>query len=213
MADVVTADPRGMAGAGRMTGAELQVVREWLGLTIEALAGMLQVNPRTVRSWEAGRDPIPERIRTEVEQIEQLTAQAVGELVEALRNARDPAVLVHRSDEEFHTAHPGRAYLPARWWRHVVARAVHEVPGVEILGRPRPTTTYTTRDEAIQREIVAPIEAAGPDVASVDEFDIEAIAAEVLGTDENGHYHVVIDPGEFWRVVERHAGEEKHHAS
>ena len=134
MTDSALVGPRATAGAGRMDGGELQTVREFLGLTIESLAGMLQVNPRTVRSWEAGRDPIPERIRAEVEQIEQLTAQAVGELVEALRNARDPAVLVHRSDEEFRAAHPDRAYLPARWWRHVVARAVHEVPGVEIVG-------------------------------------------------------------------------------
>ena len=116
-----------------MTGAELQVVREWLGLTIEALAGMLQVNPRTVRSWEAGRDPIPERIRDEVEQIEQLTAQAVTELVDALRYTRDTVVAVYRRDEDMHADRPDTGHLPARWWRHVVARAAHEVPGVEIV--------------------------------------------------------------------------------
>lgn len=116
----------------RMDGGELQMVREYLGLTIESLAGMLQVNPRTVRSWEAGRDPIPDRIRLETEQIETMTAQAVGELVAALRDARDPAVVVYRRDEDMHTARPDTAHLPARWWRHVVARACHEVPGVEI---------------------------------------------------------------------------------
>jgi len=133
MADVVTADLRGMAGAGRMTGAELQVVREWLGLTIEALAGMLQVNPRTIRSWEAGRDPIPERIRDEIAEIEAITAQAVTELVDALRYTRDTVVAVYRRDEDMHADRPDTAHLPARWWRHVVARAVHEVPGVEIV--------------------------------------------------------------------------------
>jgi len=133
MADVVTADLRGMAGAGRMTGAELQVVREWLGLTIEALAGMLQVNPRTIRSWEAGRDPIPERIRDEIAEIEAITAQAVTELVDALRYTRDTVVAVYRRDEDMHADRPDTAHLPARWWRHVVARAAHEVPGVEIV--------------------------------------------------------------------------------
>ncbi|MGV0653759.1 DUF1870 family protein [Mycolicibacterium thermoresistibile] len=102
-----------------------------MGLTIESLAGMLRVNPRTIRSWEAGRDPIPERIRDEVEQIEAITAQAVTELVDALR--RDPVVAVYRRDEDMHAARPDTAHLPARWWRHVVARAAHEVPGVEIV--------------------------------------------------------------------------------
>jgi hypothetical protein len=127
-------NPRDTAGLRRMDGGELQTVREYLGLTIESLASMLRVNPRTVRSWEAGRDPIPERIRVEVEQIESMTAAAVGELVEALNAARDPAVVVYRRDEDMHAARPDIAHLPARWWRHVVARAAHDVPGVELVG-------------------------------------------------------------------------------
>ena len=115
-----------------MDGGELQMIREYLGLTIDSLAGMLAVNPRTVRSWEAGRDPIAERIRGEIEQIEAMTAAAVGELVDALNDARDPVVLVYRRDEDMHAARPDTAHLPARWWRHVVARACHEVPGVII---------------------------------------------------------------------------------
>lgn len=109
------------------------MVREYLGLTIEALAAMLAVNPRTIRSWEAGRDPIPERIRVEVEQVEQLTADAVGELVAALQDAADVSVRVYRRDEDMHAARPDTAHLPARWWRHVVARACEEVPGVVIV--------------------------------------------------------------------------------
>jgi transcriptional regulator with XRE-family HTH domain len=121
-----------MATVTRMDGGELQMVREYLGLTIESLAGMLAVNPRTVRSWEAGRDPIPGRIRIEVEQIEASTAEAVGDLVDALNDARDPTVVVYRRDEDMHAARPDTAHLPARWWRHVVARACEEVPGVVI---------------------------------------------------------------------------------
>ncbi|MCB1290776.1 MAG: DUF1870 family protein [Mycobacterium sp.] len=117
----------------RMDPAELQMVREYLGLTIEALAGMLAVNPRTIRSWEAGRDPIPDRIRVEVEGIEQDTAAAVGELVAALGDARDPSAVLYRRDEDMHAARPDTAHLPARWWRHVVARACEEIPGVVIV--------------------------------------------------------------------------------
>lgn len=117
----------------RMDGGELQTVREYLGLTIESLAGILGVNPRTVRSWEAGRDPIPERIRVEVEAVEQSTAEAVGELAAALHDARDVSVRVYRRDEDMWAARPDTAHLPARWWRHVVARACEEVPGVVIV--------------------------------------------------------------------------------
>ena len=116
----------------RMDGGELQMVREYLGLTLESLAAMLAVNPRTLRSWESGRDPVPERIREEVERVEAMTAAAVGELVDALGDARDPAVVVYRRDADMHTARPDAAHLPARWWRHVVARACHEVPGVAV---------------------------------------------------------------------------------
>lgn len=116
----------------RMMGGELQTVREYLGLTGDALAGILGVQPRTLRAWERGRDPIPYRLREEVEAVEAATARAVGEVVAALRDARDPVVVVYRTDEELHAARPGTEHLTARWWRHVVARAAHEVPGVVI---------------------------------------------------------------------------------
>ena len=116
----------------RMDGGELQTVREYLGLTLESLAGILRVNPRTVRAWEAGRDPIPDRIREEVEAVEAMTAAAVGELVTALSDSADPAVGVYRRDEDMHAARPDTAHLPARWWRMVVARACEEVPGVVV---------------------------------------------------------------------------------
>jgi len=67
------------------------------------------------------------------------------------------------------------------------------------------TTTYTTRDEAVEREIVAAIEAAGPDVARAEDFDVDAIAREVLSTDERGRWYLAVDSDEFWRSVEAHA--------
>lgn len=122
-----------------MTGGELQTVREWLGLTTDALARLLAddrhphgVRHDQVRKWEAGRAPIPGWVRAAVERIEADTATAVGELVTALQDARDPAVVLYRSDVDFAAARPDAAHLTARWWRHVVARAVTEVPGVAI---------------------------------------------------------------------------------
>lgn len=66
------------------------------------------------------------------------------------------------------------------------------------------TTIYTTRDEAIQREIIDPIEASGEVADARAEFDVDAIADEVLGDYEAG-YASRVDADEFWRIVERHA--------
>ena len=62
--------------------------------------------------------------------------------------------------------------------------------------------TYTTRDEAIEREIIDPIEASG--IASRDEYDIDAIAAEVLG-DYDAGFASQVDADEFWDIVARNA--------
>ena len=65
-------------------------------------------------------------------------------------------------------------------------------------------TTYATRAEAIQREIIDPIEANGTDIARAEDYDIDAIADEVLGDYADG-YELKVDLDEFWRIVERHA--------
>ncbi len=51
----------------RMTGAEFAARRHLLGLTLDELASILGVNPRTVRAWEAERDPIPHRVPDELD--------------------------------------------------------------------------------------------------------------------------------------------------
>lgn len=61
-------------------------------------------------------------------------------------------------------------------------------------------TRYSTRTEAIQREIIEPIEAGD---ASRDEYDIDGIADAILGSYEDG-YEIHVDSDEFWSVVEQH---------
>ena len=57
--------------------------------------------------------------------------------------------------------------------------------------------TYTTRSEAITREIIEAIEV---DDASADNYDIDAIADAVLGDYEDG-YRIKVDEDEFWDIV------------
>lgn len=77
-------------------------------------------------------------------------------------------------------------------------------------------TTYTTRDEAISREIVEPIE--NGDVADAHaEYNIEALADDLLHwhteydgdgnelLNHSGYRAREINPDEFWDLVLKHA--------
>lgn len=61
--------------------------------------------------------------------------------------------------------------------------------------------TYTTRSEAIYREIIEAIEAGD---ATRDEYDIDAIADRVLGDYEEG-FALKVEESEFWDIVAAHA--------
>lgn len=56
---------------------------------------------------------------------------------------------------------------------------------------------YSTKDQAIENEIIAAIEAGE---ASRDEYDIDAIAEAVIDSDEDRNYFVREDV-DFWDVV------------
>lgn len=108
---------------------------DWLGLDPQAAGRALGVRHDTVRRWIAGREPVPVAVGDEMEVIDRHTAEAVGQLVEALHDAADPAVLIYRTDEDMWAERPEAKPYGARWWRMVVARATAEVPGVEIAYR------------------------------------------------------------------------------
>lgn len=119
-----------------MNAGELRMVREFLGLTLEGLAARLGVGERTIRHWEAGTYLIPDGVRVEVESLESWTGDCVGALVAGLGDARDPAVILYPDDTALRAARPDLpGWVSARWWRHVVARACLEVPGVDV-GHP-----------------------------------------------------------------------------
>lgn len=115
----------------RMVGIELTCIRESLGLTDNALAGILKVNPRTISSWQKGRDPIPYRVPSELEKLQAETEQAVEELVEKLKGEEEPVVFVCRNDREFALLYPDSKFN-ARWWRQVALKAAKQVEGARI---------------------------------------------------------------------------------
>lgn len=71
---------------------------------------------------------------------------------------------------------------------------------------------YTTRNEAIEREIRAALEPSADLTGPIDDaFDIDAIADTVITMvvfEGGGVFYCqdsAIDDEEFWRIVERHA--------
>ncbi|GAB3115612.1 hypothetical protein GCM10027160_23200 [Streptomyces calidiresistens] len=117
-----------------LTPAELQTAREDLGLTGDLLAKLLGVNPRTLRSWEAGRDPIPGRIRPEIAQVRATTAAAVDAIVQEHDGEDEPSLLTYRSDEDFRATSPDwpLARYSAQWHRRATLRAAERLPGARI---------------------------------------------------------------------------------
>ena len=129
-----------IAGVDRMSPGALQAAREHLGLTGDQMAAMLTnasdrpLGPRTLRDFEAGGTPVPEDVRSQVEELLQDTAGTEWSLVEALDSVgrEERVVVVYRTDDELHEARPEYRRWPARWWRQVVARVAAGRPDVRI---------------------------------------------------------------------------------
>jgi DNA-binding transcriptional regulator YiaG len=112
-----------------LTPAELRAGREHLGLTLEVFAAVAEVNPRTIRSWEQGRDRIPAWAAETIDDLRAEADAAVKELVEVIDQDR-PVIIAHRDDEEHRAAGGERT---AQWQRRIAARAAAEVTGARIV--------------------------------------------------------------------------------
>lgn len=113
-----------MAEEDPLTDVEVRATREGLGLTGAHFAKLLRVNPRTLGSWEQGRDPAPGWMRPRVAELVASTDKAIAELV-----AENAAVLItYRNDDEYDAAgrplgSTGGYQWPASWHRSVCWRA------------------------------------------------------------------------------------------
>lgn len=111
--------------------AEFKVIREWLGLTGDWLAGYLDVSPRTVRHWEQGKYAIPKGVRAELRDLQRRTREYVDLLVAHLSESPQSVAYVYRTDADYRAADPSSSF-PASWHRVATARAVEQVPGARI---------------------------------------------------------------------------------
>lgn len=116
-----------LADEDPLTAAEVRVAREYLGLTGDQMAKILGVNPRTLRSWEQGRDDVPGRIRPEIAELKAQADQVVADLVAACNDSDDKVLLTYRTDEDFDAGRKAGQHTfynrSASWHRQLVARA------------------------------------------------------------------------------------------
>ncbi len=98
----------------RLSSAEFAARRHLVGFTLDQLAAVLRVNPRTVRAWESGRDLIPPRITQEL-------AVLIGEHTGVVQEMLDADVPVH-------IARDGAGSRPRGWYVAAAARAIAVEP-------------------------------------------------------------------------------------
>ena len=103
-----------------MSPAEVAALRHMLGLSLDAFARVLGVNPRTVRAWENGRDDMSETSSQAVWAL----ARRHDELVREYANAE--AVIVIDRDM------PTTANPPRGWYLAAAGRAMLMAPDLMV---------------------------------------------------------------------------------
>src|ERR1700757_1244731 len=120
-----------------MTGIEMIVTKEFLGLSTGWIARRLVISDRRLRRMEAGEEHIPQAVITLLDDVYEETKSLVDRMSADYRRrvkASDGDVVIlytYRTDEEF-LAEGG--YYPAKWHRLLCARVAAAVPGLVLCG-------------------------------------------------------------------------------
>lgn len=103
-----------------MTSAELKTKREGLGLSVPFLAKLANVQERTVRYWESGKNPVPNDVENLINRIDKIiqnaAEQAVLQFVDArtsVNNVKNVVLLRYKTDEDLWDYQKDFAPLPA----------------------------------------------------------------------------------------------------
>lgn len=176
-----------MTTTDRMTGAEFAARRHLLGLTLDELASILGVNPRTVRAWEAERDPIPPRVPDELDALivehtaltQEMAAAGSVQIVRAKRDDQD---------------------RPRGWHVAAAARATAANPGLRVEWIEATPEMIYDRIDRLRRGIYAELGHTAP-LASLDADDWteDEVMGRTLG-DPNSDWCVDILDGDIVRV-------------
>ena len=126
-----------------LTAAEFKTLREHLGIPGEWLARRFGVSDRSVRHWDSGKYPVPERISRWMRWLAEATEDTVAWIAERLETSPESERLLvtYRNDEELDACaadDPHRGLypdddVPAAWHRRMAARVAERVPGLRLI--------------------------------------------------------------------------------
>ncbi|WP_454859658.1 hypothetical protein [Promicromonospora soli] len=116
----------------RMTGGELWVARDGVGLDRADLAQILEVTPAAIAGWEQSKTPVPHRVTETIRDIEATTEDAIARLVAELRAMPDPQVAIFWRPDAVPPSRADAARYGFRWWRQVVYCARKQVPETRV---------------------------------------------------------------------------------
>ena len=124
-----------------LTAAEFKTRREHLGIPGEWLARRFGVSDRSVRHWDSGKYPVPERISRWLRWLAEDTEATVAWIAERLENSPERLLVTYRNDAELDAGAADDPYrglypdddLPAAWHRRMAARVAERVPGLRLI--------------------------------------------------------------------------------
>src|SRR5690554_852097 len=126
-----------------LTAAEFKTLREHLGIPGEWLARRFGVSDRSVRHWDSGKYPVPERISRWMRWLAEETEATVAWIAERLETSPESERLLvtYRNDAELYARvadDPHRGLypdddVPAAWHRRMAARVAERVPGLRLI--------------------------------------------------------------------------------
>lgn len=115
-----------------MSGIELMLAREAMGLTANWLARHLGKHPATMRKWESGMHAIPQWVSDEIRELEKATDYTVSVLRTELNKSWTPTITAYRTDEEYNSDTVTPDQMPASWQRVIVRRLKNDIPKLVI---------------------------------------------------------------------------------
>ncbi|MFE1358873.1 helix-turn-helix domain-containing protein [Streptomyces harbinensis] len=116
------------------TPAEVTLTREQLGLTGDQLAKLLDVNPRTVRSWESGRNDVTGWVTIRLAELRQAADAAVAEIVAKHNDEEGVELVTYRTKGPEGLKLPWTVtYYGPGWHRAITARAAAQLSGARVV--------------------------------------------------------------------------------
>jgi transcriptional regulator with XRE-family HTH domain len=144
-----------------MNGPTLRTVREALGLSVPWFARFCNVQERTVRHWESGRNTVPIAVAAAVRQFEKASADLVAQIVDQVRRiiaehglpTKVLAVMRYADDRDLNRYQPNMAGLPVTFHASAIARARWTFEGtLEIEARVLDAGAYEAWRRSINQE-------------------------------------------------------------